>query len=198
MRLNLIANGKGWVEAPQRRLNGECWGVNHILMQRPVDMVFEIHDLQEKFSRPLGAHCHRALKRAIRDNIPYVVRSETEPYVPEKIRVVYPWEEVFQYHGTDLIGSTFDAMMAYALYTEKFSEIYVYGFLMRRGRQYDHQRDSAHFWLGYCMGRGVKFFWNQYKGKPFSDMMRTVDGRVYGLGIPQRLWPYMSVMEPPD
>lgn len=186
----LVANGKGWSESP---LEGTCWGTNHILMQRPVDMVFEIHDLAKKFARPEdGEHHVRAMNRGARENIPYMVRSDDEP-VPDRIRRVYPLEDVITFFKTDLIGSSFDAMMAYAIYCG-YQSIKVYGFLMKRGREYDHQRDSAHFWWGQTMARDIKMYWHKYKDNPdFSDMMQTRDGLVYGFGIPQRQWDYTNV-----
>jgi len=188
-KITLIANGKGWSESPR---DSPSWGTNHILMNRPVDMVFEIHDLRKKFSsEPSGAHHARAARRGARDNVPYMVRSADEP-VAEHIKRVYPWEEIFNFFGTDLIGSSFDAMMAYAIYSG-YKHFDIYGFLMKRGREYDHQRDSAHFWIGQLMGRGLSFYWHQYQGIAFSDMMQTRDGLVYGLGVPQKKWPYMPV-----
>jgi hypothetical protein len=157
-------------------------------------MVFEIHDLKEKFARvDSGEHHARAMKRGARDNVPYMVRSAEEP-VPIHIRRVYPLASIIEFFGTDLIGSSFDAMMAMAIYSG-YQSIKVYGFLMKRGREYDHQRDSAHFWWGQAMGRGIKMYWHKYKDNPeFSDMMQTRDGLVYGFGIPQRKWDYTNVI----
>lgn len=187
----LVANGKGWSESPRE---GVSWGINHILMQRPVDMVFEIHDLKEKFARfDEGAHHVRAMKIAAKENIPYMVRSHDEP-IPIHIRKVYPLETITKFFGTDLIGSSFDAMMAMAIYSG-YESIKTYGFQMKRNATHDNQRESALFWIGQAMGRGIQMYWHKYKDNPeHSDMFLTRDGKVYGFDIPQRLWDYTNVI----
>lgn len=43
-RVNLITQGQGWMNAP---MNGECWGINDIIVYRPLTLVFHMHDLQK-------------------------------------------------------------------------------------------------------------------------------------------------------
>ena len=57
-------------------------------------------------------------------------------------------------HKTDLFGSSFDYLLALAIH-EKVDVIELYGFEMGGDTEYKYQKDSAHFFLGVAVGRGI-------------------------------------------
>jgi hypothetical protein len=171
------------------------WGVNNILLRRPVNYVFEIHDFYEKFNRVKGGHVHQqAIRLASCSRTPYIVRQQWD-FIPHIKQVVYPWESVFNYFQTDMIGCSFDAMLALAIYCG-WKDIQVYGFGANLASIYDYQVPTNNFWLGVCLGAKVNINFHSIGGLRHSGVMRTVDGKVYGLDQPQRKFPMIDVTLP--
>lgn len=194
-RVYITGKGPGWSECPKASDGNIVWGMTSILARnQDVTKVFEIHDFREKMFRPHEGLKHQECAReAIRLKIPYVVREKWD-FFPGLIQEVYPREEVFNFFGTDFIGCSLDAMLALAIY-EGFDSIHLYGNGQHRLGQYDYQLDSINFWLGVCVGKGVDFYINHWNDKRHTDILTTIDGMVYGFGIPQRAWSYTNTVE---
>ena len=52
---------------------------------------------------------------------------------------------------------------------------------MKKGSEYQHQKPSVEFWIGYAMGRGINF---EVHGK-LTEILRTANGMIYGYGVHQ-------------
>lgn len=193
--LHLCGLGPGWSLCPPMNEGRMIWGINNILVRREVNYVFEIHNFYEKFNRVKGGHVHQmATRLASGSKTPYIVREHWD-FIPHIKQVIYPFGAIFQHFQTDLIGCSFDAMLALAIYTG-WKNIQVYGFGANLASQYDYQVPSNNFWLGVCTGAGVNINFHSIGGLRHSDIMRTVDGMVYGLDQPQGKWPIVDTTLP--
>lgn len=183
--------GPGWSTCPPRGCGVDIWGVNNILNRRPVDVVFEIHDFHEKLNRLRGSYVHRqAIRQAQEWNVPYVVREYWD-FLPHLHQIIYPREEVFEELQTDFIGCTLDSMIALAVACG-YQKIDVFGSGANFASLYDYQVPSNNFWIGYCLGRGIKIKFHHAGGLRHSDILSTHNGLVYGFNIPQRRWSYFD------
>jgi len=73
---------------------------------------------------------------------------------------LYPLQEVMgsfhpNHERVRYFTNSFGYMLALALYN-KYKEIHAYGFEMSSETEYGSQKPNAEFWLGICIGRGVK------------------------------------------
>lgn len=194
-RVHLCGLGPGWTLCPPMKEGRMIWGMNNVALRRDANYIFEIHDLREKFQRfGTGVTHMAAATAAARRGIPYIVREKWD-FLPDLEQVVYPWESVFKMVGSDNIGCTLDAMLAMAIYCG-YKEIHVYGQGSNRASLYDYQVPSNNYWVGVCHGAKIKIKFHNLAGLRHTDIMRTVNGKVYGLGIPQRPWPTIDVSLP--
>jgi hypothetical protein len=189
--VHLMGLGPSWSLAPQCGPGVKVWGMNNVLNWRPVDYVFEVHDWYQKMNRVRQGDFHqRAVRTAIRTGTPYIVR-ERYPFFPGLKQVVYPWEAIFEEFQSDFLGCSMDCMMAMAIYCG-YTDIQLYGIGINRASHYDFQIPSMNYWLGVCHGRGINIHLNQHGGFRHTDLLRTVDGKVYGCQKPQRKWPTLD------
>lgn len=185
-RIHLVGLGAGWSLCPPMKEGREIWGINTILLRRPVSMVFEIHNFHEKLNR-LDGHSHQRAIRTAGSDTPYMVREYWD-FLPHLHQIVYPWDEVFDEFQTDLVGCTFDAMIALAICCG-YDDIQVYGAGANNASHYDYQVPSNNYWVGVCHGRKLNIKFHQIGNVRHTDIMRTHDGLIYGLGKPQGAWP---------
>ena len=54
MEINIIGRGDGWESAPE---DGENWGVNTLVLDRPLSAVFNFHDLDRSDYAALYVDC---------------------------------------------------------------------------------------------------------------------------------------------
>jgi hypothetical protein len=190
--LNILGKGPGWSTCPEPTTEVPVWSMTNIITKRTaVTKVFEIHDLVEKFSRGSEGMIHQeAARYAAHLGITYVVSRHWD-WLGCK-QEIYPLEKVIAAVGTDYLGCSLDLMIALAI-VEGYQHINLYGMGQQRGDIYDYQLDSTNFWLGYCMGRGINFEIHHWGGVQHTDLMRTIDGHIYGLKVPQRPMPYSKV-----
>ncbi len=187
--IHLCGLGPGWSLCPPMKEGRMIWGINNILNRRKVNYVFEIHDFHDKLNRLRGGHVHqKAIRLASRYKIPYIVR-ERWSFLPHLTQIVYPWEKIYEEFQTDHIGCSLDAMIALALYCG-YTDLQMYGNGANLASIYDYQLPTNNYWVGVCHGRpDVNITFHNIGGLRHTDILRTVDGKVYGLDIPQREWP---------
>jgi hypothetical protein len=96
--------------------------------------------------------------------------------VPNSVK--YPYDEINDMVGAtdpcgrDYFTNSVSFMIALAIY-EGFDEIHLYGVDMAVGSEYEQQRPSCEFWVGFGKGRGIKFYIPEQ-----SDLIKTLV--VYG------------------
>lgn len=193
--LCLCGLGPGWSLCPPISDDKMIWGLNNVLLKREVNYVFEIHNFYEKFNRTKGGHIHQvACRKASETSTPYIVRNYWG-FLPHLKQVVYPWKDVFNHFKTDAIGCTFDAMLALAMYCG-WRKIDVYGFSSNYASVYDYQIPTNSLWVGIALGAGVDIKFHGIGGVRHTDLLRTADGMVYGLGEPQTMKEIIDVTLP--
>ena len=163
--VNIIGKGKTWAEAP---IEGESWGITQLVLRRLVSLVIDMNvyndnrwGLQEK------TEAERSRKKCRENGIPYIDLES------------YPFTEITERFDTDYFSSTVDYAIALALY-RKYTEINLYGVTLGFA-DYGKLKCGCDFWCGYAKGLGVKI-----KVHGQSNVMKTVDGKIYGYDLPQK------------
>ncbi len=156
MKVNIIGKGHGWEGAPHE---GECWGINHLILRRPVSRLIAMDEENIEELRP----------KIEKDKILY--RSQEN----------YPLQEVMDFFDTDYFSNSVDYAIALAIY-EGFDEIDLYGVNMAVDSEYAYEKAGVDFWCGVAKGKGVKV---NVHGEQ-STIMKTRDGFLYGYAIPQK------------
>lgn len=193
--VHLCGLGPGWTLCPPVKEGRMIWGMNNLVLRREVNYLFEVHDFEEKFHRLGEGLTHQAAcQAAVRKGIPYIVREKWD-FLPGLKQIVYPWEGVFNMVGSDNLGCTLDCMIALAVYCG-YKDIQVYGQGANKATFYDYQVPSNNYWIGVCHGAKINIKFHNLAGLRHTDIMRTSNGRVYGLDIPQRPWPTIDTTLP--
>lgn len=140
MKIIIVAKGPGWKDAP---MEGETWGLNDLVLRRPVKLTFEIHPIPTVLeSRP------REIEEINRLGIP-VITSHLHEALPTAI--VFPLDEMpFKYFTCSIAY-----MIAYAVY-KGATEIEMYGVALLLPKEYSWERPCVEFWIGYAMAKGIK------------------------------------------
>ena len=142
MKVIIIGKGPGWRNAP---MEGETWGVNDLILRRPVKLSFQIHDIDERIGNdPFD----KTIERINRLGIP-VITQKKHNLLPTAIP--FPLDEMPIKYFTGSIAY----IIAYAIY-KKATEIEMYGVPLFLKEEYTEQRPCIEFWMGYAMGKGIK------------------------------------------
>ena len=154
MKIIIIGKGHGWQLAP---LRGEIWGVNDLILRRPVKRTFDMHILGSWKQLQIDTR-EKALQTGILTTLDN-----------------YPIDEIKEFFKTDYFSSSIDYMIALAIY-EGATSIDMYGVNLEVEFEWKDQKPGADYWCGQAMGRGIEV--NVY-GKT-STIMKTRDGFLYG------------------
>jgi hypothetical protein len=192
--ITIIGKGLGWELEPQ---NGStCWGVNDLILRRPVDVAFNMHDLEwnqaiiranldprlpykdetekDRIAEETYHHRKRVVEIVNEHKLPlYSIR--TYDHIPTSI--AYPLAEIIDTFGEDYLTSGIDYMLALAIHRD-VARIDLYGVTMMG--PYDGHRQGVEFWLGVALGRDIPF---KIHGE--HKLLKTVTGKLYGYGIKQ-------------
>lgn len=190
-RVNIIGLGSGWDRAPTDELS---WGVNTVNLFRPVDAVFNLHDLPGWFKNGLPARStktpkmlRKSIARAARTNTPFYSLDEYELEGIEgekKYRLKckkFPIKEIVDFFDEDFFTSSFDYIFAFAIFSG-FKKINAWGINMTNGSEYLHQRLGAEYWRGVCKGFKIE---THYNGK-LCEIGKCPRAKVYGYEIDQK------------
>ncbi len=158
--LVIVAKGDSRVDGLKiaREKGCECWGLND--MRYPeLTMLFELHERErwEAYSDDLGTI-----------GIP-VMMAECQPDVPTSVK--FPMLGIMDEFGIPYFNNQICLMIAFALQTRRFKNIYLFGVDYRgteRAEQ-EFERPCTEFWMGMAMGRGCNLFTS-----PQSNMMTYV------------------------
>ena len=144
MKVIIIGKGPGWEQAP---MDGETWGVNDLLLRRPVKLTFEIHDI-DKYIEGKLFNIEEEIKEINKLGIP-VITWKKHKLLPTSIP--FPIDEMPFKYFTNSIAY----MIAYAIY-KKATEIELYGVALLLEEEYIKQRPCVEFWIGCAMTKGIK------------------------------------------
>jgi len=172
MRVNIVGSAPGYEDAPVNA--GYLWGVNNVHWLLDLDLIVDIH---KNRLAPVEQKDKDHMADLEKKNIP-TYANDLIPGQPHIMK--YPIDEVIEYCGSDYFGSGIDYLIALAIYKGATS-IHIYGVMMAKGSEYEHQLPSVSHWLGIAIGRGIKV---KVHGKKTS-LLRTRNGLRYGYGTPQ-------------
>jgi len=193
MRINIVGLGPGWEKAPSCASGlGEVWGVNGLILRRPVDLLCEMHNFdwtaEQLYRHQFASRGSFASRESLwgrvaqklsywkqivnalnKTNTPFLSVKEYEQ-IPSSIKFPFEWAK--SEFPTDFYTCGICYMVAYAIY-KGASEIHVYGCRMEIQSEYKFPRGGVQFWLGVAVGRGIHV--TVYGG----DIYKTRTGRPY-------------------
>ena len=149
MKVILIGKGNGWENAPQ---DGNTWGVNSLCLRRPVEMVFNMHRMDEE---PYLSNFEQntIIDYVNGNDVPLVTLKKLDN-VPTSIE--FPLDKMpLKYAECSIVY-----MIVYAI-LEGATEIDMYGVVLEVGDEYTVQRKSVEYWIGYARGKGIKVTINE-------------------------------------
>jgi hypothetical protein len=172
MIVNIIGKGEGWETAPPLSNKYETWGVNDLCIRRPVDLIFNMHDLSDKeiLGIPLVSE---TIEFSNKEKKPFVTLAKMDS-IPSSIR--YPLEKMH----TDYFTNSISYMIAYAIY-KKATEINIYAVNMLHGGEYAYQKPNIEYWIGYARGLGLKVTANG-----ITSILKSSNLKLYGYNTYQR------------
>ena len=150
-----------------------CWGINAVIFERSVDIHFDMH--KEALLKP-----HQ---RERRDLVTKIAREKGIPVyaceeIPGTTYIRYPIEDVIKEFPTGYFSNGVCYMIALAI-LRGVKELNFYGVNHSRidmMGEYSMQKPGVDYWLGVCLGRGVKYNIHGVQ----SEIGRTFTNRSYG------------------
>jgi hypothetical protein len=168
--VNILGRGNGMELAPREN----CWGINSIIFERPVDIHFDMHHEGRMKPHQIERR-QQTIEHANKYNIP-VYGCDVPPGARTYIR--YPIEEVLREFPTTYFSNGICYMIALAL-LKGAKEINFYGVNLCRLRmvsEYTLQKPAVDFWIGVILGRKIPFKINGH----MADIGKTYDRLSYG------------------
>lgn len=144
VRICIIGKGPGWEDAP---VEGETWGVNSLILRRPVKLAFQMHDIEKDISTG-RLSIIKQVEEINRLGIP-VVTGKKYKFLPTAIP--FPIDEMPVKYFTNSIAY----MIAYAIY-KGATEIDLYGISFFVKHEFLVERPCVEFWIGLAIARGIK------------------------------------------
>jgi hypothetical protein len=157
----------------------DIWGLNELYLEYPqiannASLWFQLHG----YEPPTVRDPHQVKNLGVL-KCP-VMMWRNHPHIPNSER--YPLEEILNFF--DVFGeglatdqpdlrnrayftNTISWMIALAIY-KGYKEIHVFGVNMAQDQEYQHQRPSCEFFLGWARGMGIKIYL-----PPVSDLMKS-------------------------
>jgi hypothetical protein len=170
--LVILAKGDSFHDglAIAREKGCECWVLNEMTRTPEVTMVFEMHDFDERIRKSNPVHLETS-------GVP-IMMNDMYLDVPNCIK--YPMNAILDDFEIPYFNNTVCLMIAFALHTKRFKNIYVFGVDYRGAEraEQEFERPCTEFWLGVAMGRGC----NLYTSKQTNMFTYTgyLKGIIYG------------------
>lgn len=199
----ILGKGDGWEAAPLTFGDKEvqCWGINNHIMSRPLDVVFEPHDVEwwkehcdeEVWYHKVEPRYLQHIQRVNELGVPYLTLKHYD-FIPTSQK--YPVEEICNHFGIDYFTGGVDYMLAYAIW-KGVEQIDIYGVHTTYDDEYQYQKPSLEFWIGVAVGRGIKITVHgshsllkpMYQKMIYTNEGENADGLRYGYFTPQRKFP---------
>jgi hypothetical protein len=190
----ILGKADGWEDAPfyYNHESVQTWGLNTHILTRPLDIVFEPHDVEwwlENWDKVEAWHkvergYPKHIEKVNEMEIPYLTLKHYD-FIPTSLP--YPVGDICKHFGIDYFAGGVDYMIAYAIY-KRVRKIDIYGVHTTYDNEYDHQKPSLEFWIGVAIGRGIKvkvhdshsLFKTMYRGNEHTNEGKNPDGLRYG------------------
>jgi len=175
-KVAIVGTAMTFKDAPYNDPTWEIWGLNDHWNNMPrYTAWFECNNTACRIA-PVSHQPNMKRVDWLKTSPVPVYMQEHYDDIPNSVR--YPWEEI-----NDMVGATGECgrdyftnsvsyMIALAIY-QGYDEIGLYGVDMAVGSEYEKQRPSCEFWVGFGKGRGIKFFIPDQ-----SDLLKTMV--IYG------------------
>lgn len=151
-KLFIVGFAPSWNETPWSVPGAHYWGLNNlhkVAPDRPWSAWFQLHDIGKHHAHDAEEH----LQWLRTCGIPVYMFAEHMSYdIPTA--VPYPREAVVEHFGHYFTNSV-SWMLALAIMSGQFPEIGIYGIDMAQDEEYQHQRPSVEFFLGWARGKGI-------------------------------------------
>lgn len=109
------------------------------------DRLFELHDkLPDEYLEKLA------------DADKPVFLPKLTKLVPKGLK--FPRAEMREFFGYEYYSCTIAWMLAYAIYTKQYDEIFLFGVELAQDEEYVNQRKSVEHWIGQARGRGIAVY----------------------------------------
>lgn len=128
-------------------MEGEIWGVNDLLLRRPVKLTFQIHNI-DKLPHKDFLNVEAQVEEINKLGIPVIIREKHRLF---PTGIIFPYDKM----SVQYFSNTIAYMIAYAVY-KGATEIEMYGVALLLKDEYANQRPCIEFWIGYAIGKGVK------------------------------------------
>ena len=161
LKVSIVGKGEGWEVAPE-----DAWGVNDLILRRPVSLLFEMHKLDNWRRDPLLLE----IINKVNETKTPMMTLEKHPSVPTSI--TFPLEKVVKRFG-EYFTSSIDYMLSYALLIG-VTELDLYGI----STIHQNHRASSEYWIGYAKGLGVKV--NIISSNADERMLPLYSSKRYG------------------
>lgn len=163
----VVGFAPSWNLTPWDDPFAERWGMNalhKIAGDRPWDRWYQLHDIDTHHQADRDEHL-----AWLRDSgLPVYVWPEHQSYLLSLgiTAVAYPKQAITAHFGR-YFTNTVSWMIAHAIYEQR-SKIGVYGVDMAQDSEYQHQRPSCEYFLGWARGAGI-----QIEIPPTSDLLKS-------------------------
>ena len=180
MKINIMGGSFGWELAPH---NETVWSFNHFILKRPVDVIFNMHDLPAILKN--DTTYDRKFVDRVKKGIERVRETNTKMYCPEVWDEIpcerYPIEKIIERFNIDYFSSGPAYAIALALY-EGVTDLNLYGISVGITEEYREQKPCLDYWLGVAMAMGVNIgLYGQ------TELLRTANRQRYGYNTKQIL-----------
>jgi hypothetical protein len=152
--LYVVGFAPSWQETPWDVPNAHYWGMNalhKVAPDKPWSMWFQLHDIDKHHKEDREEHLDFLRKAPV----PIVMWQDHIPKYDIPNAVPYPKQMVVDHFGR-YFTNTVSWMLAFAIISKQYRKIGVYGIDMAQDSEYDHQRPSCEYFLGWAKGQGIE------------------------------------------
>jgi hypothetical protein len=151
MKIAIIGNAESKKNAPYTDSEWKIWGLNEEFPNLPRgDTWFQIHD---RGVVDINAIDPEHLNKLKASTCPIYMQKKRKD-IPNSVS--YPFNEMTKIHGKRF-ASTMDYMMALAISMNP-EEIGIWGVNLAIGSEYEHQRPTLMYFIGYAEGKGINVY----------------------------------------
>lgn len=163
--LYIVGFAPSWEETPWDDPGADYWGLNNLhklAPDKPWTAWFQLHDVMAHHGTDV-----EHLDFLATANIPVWMFPEHLEKFPIPMGRPYPRQAVLSRFG-DYFTNSISWMIAFAIMSDAYDRISVYGIDMAQDSEYGSQRPSCEYFLGLAAGQGIEVYI-----PPTSDLLKT-------------------------
>lgn len=176
----ILGTGDGWQNAPRETEKVVMCLNDYIYMEKygiQPDFLCIMDVLDEKPQIVSGINnLGEVIARINKMNVPLIAPYK---YAEIPLSEAFPLEECQKQFGAPYFSNTIAYMVAFALLNGA-KEIEIFGVNQASGGEYFYEKAGLEYWLGICVGRGVKLIIHGEKSELLSNKRRFGGNLLYG------------------